>query len=142
MSDRRKTITLQLALWSIIIFTSCFTGMTIRLNQELAIKRIKSIKAAQETYKATKGAGRYGTMGDLIDAGLIDTGVGDGNTKGYRFAIRLNDGGYEVVAVPEIYGEKGTGIASYYLDQTGVLRGSNTGLEASKNDIPIVLIKD
>lgn len=118
-----------------LIFTCCGFDTIIRLNEGVAVGRMKSIRTAQETYRKTTGAGKYGTMNDLITTNLITNEVNSGGSIGYKFDLKITEEGYEVYAVPTRYGEKGTGIFSYYLDQSGIIRGANrNGDPADKND--------
>jgi hypothetical protein len=101
---------------------------------------LKAIRSAQTTFRAGKGNGRYGSLEDLAAAGLIDPSLAGGMKDGYRFTIKVTGSSYHAFAVPIKYGWKdgGTGSWSYYLDDTGVIRGSvNNGMEANANDPPV-----
>jgi hypothetical protein len=121
-------------------FTKC-QNVEYRLNQEAAIESIKSIRAAQQKFREIHVGGRYGSLKELADAGLIDQSLSDGRDRGYRFEIRLKDDSYSAVAVPEVFGEsayKGTGGISLYVDETGVIRwDTGKGHEATLNDPPL-----
>jgi hypothetical protein len=111
---------------------------THRLNEEKAFDTMKVIRSAQQACKEAKG--RYGTLKELADAGLIKPALSDGRDWGYRFEIRVTGNSYSAVAVPEKYGARrytGTGGISLYVDETGVIRGEDKGgREANANDPP------
>jgi hypothetical protein len=129
----------------IILLSICITiacnNFVYKFNQEHALKTIKAIRSAQQTYKETKGAGKYGTLKELAEAGLIDPSLSKGRHKGYLYYIRASENFYSAVAVPEKYGRTayaGTGAVSYFVDQTGVIRwGDKEDHAATVNDPPL-----
>lgn len=112
-------------------------------NERYSMMSLRTIHSAQMTYASTYGAGQYGTLAQLYDFNLVRTGFALATVyKGYvctmtvipttatmpaRFIVRI---------VPQIYGR--TGIRSFYIDETGVLRGADKqGQPADENDPPI-----
>jgi hypothetical protein len=54
---------------------------------------------------------------------------------GYSIDLNVTSDGYEVIAVPKVYGPDGR--RSFYLDQTGVIRGDDhQGGAPSASDPP------
>ena len=116
-------------------------------NEGSAISSMRTLVSAEATYQATVGAGSYGTLEELVAAGLVDDKLGKGVKNGYRFEIRVKPArsksewaSFEAVAVPVKYGSSGagTGKRSFYVDESGVLRaGDKGGIEASSLDPPV-----
>jgi type IV pilus assembly protein PilA len=113
-------------------------------NEASAQSSLRTLHAAEATYQATRGAGKFGTLSELAADNLIDPRLASGTKNGYRFTIELttdemNYPGFTVVGVPMTYGGvEGSGVRSFYVDETGVIRGGDKfGRPATKEDLPI-----
>jgi type IV pilus assembly protein PilA len=113
-------------------------------NEGAAQSSLRTLHAAEATYQATKGAGNFGTLSELAAEGLIDPRLATGTKTGYKFTVELttnelNYPGFAVVGVPMTYGGvEGTGVRSFYVDETGVIRcGDHFGRPATKEDVPV-----
>ena len=113
-------------------------------NEGSAQSSLRTLHAAEATYQATKGAGNFGTLSELAAEGLIDSKLATGTKNGYKFTVELttsemNYPGFAVVGVPMTYGGvEATGIRSFYVDETGVIRGGDKfGRPATKEDRPL-----
>ena len=113
-------------------------------NEGSAQSSLRTLHAAEATYQATKGNGNFGTLSELAAENLIDAKLATGTKNGYKFTVELttnemNYPGFAVVGVPMIYdGVSSTGIRSFYVDETGVIRGGNKfGRPATKEDLPL-----
>ncbi len=110
-----------------------------RLNEDLAIATLKTIRAAQQDYRQAQG--KYGTLIELAQAGLLSSKFSDGRSFGYMFDMKVIGQGYCVVAVPERYSTNnywGTGTMSIFMDETGVIRGNfENSKPASLQDEPL-----
>jgi hypothetical protein len=111
-----------------VICTEAFARTLLRL-----------IHSAEATFQATQGNGRYATIMELADQNLIPASLAGGRLNGYVFLIRVQNGGmneppsFDVTATPVKYFR--TGVFSYYIDETGILRGANKdGREADVSD--------
>jgi type II secretory pathway pseudopilin PulG len=110
-------------------------------NEGSAQASLRTLHAAEATYQATRGQGNYGTLSELAAEGLIDAKLAMGTKNGYIFTVELttnelNDPGFSVVGVPQTYGK--TGIRSFFVDETGVMRGGdNHGRPSTKMDLPL-----
>ncbi len=110
-------------------------------NEGAAQASLRTLHSAEATYQATVGNGKYGTMSELADAHLIDVNLASGTRSGYHFEVELttddrNYPGFTVVGVPLTYGS--TGIRSFYIDETGVIRaGDKRGRPSTKEDAPV-----
>ena len=101
-------------------------------NEGSAIGVMMMINHAQNEYKKTSGS--YGTMDQLIAAKVLQKEFFENN--GYKFEILVSGDKFEVLAAPIEYGKNGK--MSYYMDQTGVLRGADhNGASANSSDPPI-----
>jgi hypothetical protein len=64
---------------------------------------------------------------ELIDAGLLSKSLSEGLEQGYRFEVRANAKTFRGVAVPAEKDDKLAYIGwSFYLDESGVIRGAHT----------------
>lgn len=106
---------------------------------EQAMNDLRWIGNAQFTYQATVGNGSFGTLPQLIDAGLVDQRI-LGNY--HQFDIELTrptlmaPATFKVWSTPYTY--RSGGILSLFIDETGVLRGSDrAGQRANADDPPI-----
>lgn len=110
-------------------------------NEGSAMSSLRTLASAEMTFQATRGNGKYGTLNELATEGLIDSKLATGTKNGYNFTVELTTTdmdypGFEVVGVPMSYGN--TGIRSFYIDETGVIRaGNNAGKPSSKEDLPV-----
>ena len=117
-------------------------GGGIAANEISAIASLRQIFTSQAVYQSTAGNGDYGRLEELHKEGLLDIVLAAGRKNGYRFKIRVEKTSsesrsfFEAVAVPAIY--KKTGVRSFFVDDSGVIRAAdNGGAEASANDAPI-----
>lgn len=111
-------------------------------NERQAIIAMRTIHSAQMTYQSTTGSGEFGSLSDLFNAGLINNSLATNFHRGSFFvntATHSTNGNpalFTYKSRPEIYGR--TGVRSFYMDVTGVIRGADkNGLYADENDPPI-----
>ena len=110
-------------------------------NEGSAMSSLRTLSSAEMTYQATSGDGKFGTLSELAAANLIDSKLATGTKNGYIFTLELTTNeldapGFEVMGVPMTYGS--TGIRSFYIDETGVMRGGdNSGKPSTKTDRPL-----
>ena len=111
-------------------------------NEGAAMNALIKIHGAEQTFQATKGNGNYGTLDDLRNESLIAPELASGGRSGYRFKVvivrdRGDDlPGFTAVAVPTDY--RSSGRRSFFIDETGVLRGGDThGYEANRLTPPV-----
>ena len=91
------------------------------MNEMIAMSVLQMIASGEASYKMDKGS--YGSIDNLADSKLIQKDILD--KYGYRFEVTTSGNGFEVVAVPMEYGK--TGKRSFFIDQTGVVRGDDHG---------------
>jgi hypothetical protein len=103
-------------------------------NELLAKTVLGTVYSAEMTFRSTKGNGRYGSLAELTSANLISTEAIE--KYGYRIDVTVSREKFEATAVPIEYGVSGT--ISYFIDETGNLRGGDHGGgPASASDQPI-----
>ena len=93
------------------------------MNEMIAISVLQLIANGEENYKKTAGNGTYGSIDDLVEHKMLGREMLD--KYGYRFAISTNAHGFEAVATPVEYGKSGK--RSFFIDQSGVVRGDDKG---------------
>jgi hypothetical protein len=119
----------------------CLMSACQRLNTEAANRIMRDIRTAEAAFK--KDFGRYGTLKELAEAQLISNSLADGIDKGYNFEMKPNVDSYEVIAVPLERDDKYQYVGwSFYLNQSGVIRGrtygkANSYSVANKDDPPV-----
>ena len=111
-------------------------------NEGSAINALRNIHTAEMSYQATAGRGYFGTLAELEGQNLINAQLASGTRSGYKFAVDASLKDFEgspafaVVAVPTDY--PSTGKRSFFIDETGVIRGEdNHGLEATQSAPPL-----
>jgi type II secretory pathway pseudopilin PulG len=114
-------------------------------NEGASMSVLRTIHSAEATYQATVGKGSYGTLDELADAQLINpefAAKAETGRYGYKFKLEVGSSsytsmrgdselpGFHLVAVPMDYGSSGN--RSFYIDETGVIRGEDAhGQEAT-----------
>jgi type IV pilus assembly protein PilA len=111
-------------------------------NEGSSIAALRRLHSAEATYQSTTGNGAFGTLDDLAADGLITPELATGVRHGYKFTVDIRAGGYnepagfQAVGVPLTYGN--TGIRSFYIDESGVIRAGDTrGAEATVRTPPL-----
>jgi len=114
--------------------TSQANESPIVTNESIAQSILRTIASAQDTFHSSKGDGRYGTLDELAKEGLISRDLFE--KYGYKIGVTILSNKFEATAVPLEYGT--TGRRSFFIDETGVLRGGDHGGGAATlSDKPI-----
>jgi prepilin-type N-terminal cleavage/methylation domain-containing protein len=95
-------------------------------NEAAVIKAMRTLHSAQIQYRLVYSA--YGTLADLGPKGksFIDSALASGTRSSYRFTVLVDsDSAWHAVASPVGYGADG--LRTYYIDESGSLRGSDIG---------------
>jgi hypothetical protein len=93
------------------------------MNEVVAQSSLRTLVSAEATYQSTTGNGKYGTLDEMISQGLLTKDTME--KKGYLLELNLIGGSYEARANPIEYGK--TGKMSFFIDESGVLRGGDHG---------------
>lgn len=106
----------------------------LKANEAAVKSELRTLVSAEATYQATTGDGRYGTLDELVNAGLISKKPIE--RYGYEIELRVSANKYEATAVPLEYGKSGN--FSYFVDESAVMRGGDhAGGPATISDPPI-----
>jgi hypothetical protein len=103
--------------------TSQVSETPIVTNESIAKSILRTIAAAQTTFRETKGKGNYASLDELAKEGLISKDLFE--KYGYKIEVNVLSNKFEATAVPLEYGK--TGRKSYFVDETQVLRGGDHG---------------
>jgi len=69
-------------------------------NESAAVSNLRTINTAEVTYLSSAG-GAYGTLSDLVTAGLVDNRFSSGNpVSGYNFSVAAAGQDYTAWATP------------------------------------------
>lgn len=124
------------------IIDDCTNG-SIPDNERCTIDDMRALYSAQVTYATTIGNQNFAFLPRLYQFGLIRSDLADGAARGYYYTVlkidyvpRVQVASFKIWARPQAYGT--TAIRSFFIDQTGVLRGADkNGGQANENDPPI-----
>ncbi|HZE63074.1 MAG TPA: DUF3352 domain-containing protein [Pyrinomonadaceae bacterium] len=106
----------------------------LKANEAAVKSELRTLVSAEATYQATTGDGRYGTLDELIKAGLISKEPIE--RWGYEIELTVSANKFEATAVPLEYGKSGR--FSYFVDESAVVRaGDHGGGPATVSDSPI-----
>jgi len=106
-------------------------------NEGSAIATMRVIFSSEATYQATAGAGDYGSLTQLNDAGLVDSVVENSATtakSGYEFAAAAvaapDFPAFNATAQPDVHTTgnpvTGTGSRSFYTNESGIMYYNTT----------------
>ncbi|TDI11009.1 MAG: type II secretion system protein [Acidobacteria bacterium] len=113
-----------------------FLQSKIAANEALAIRAVGNVVASQISYSMTMGSGSYTTdLKVLQKAGLNEDLVGSGISGGYVFSISGSHSEFKVQARPLVFGSTGT--RSFYSDQTGIIRYTETDGMATSSSLAL-----
>lgn len=103
-------------------------------NESIAKSLLRTVASAEATFQSGKGAGRYGTLDELIQEGLVSKDLLE--KYGYKIEVTASANSFEAVAIPVEYGT--TGRLSYFVNESGLLRGGDhAGGAATIADKPV-----
>ena len=109
-------------------------------NEGSAFSAMRSIHSAQTTYLNTGGAGKYGTLANLVSERLIDETFSDGKKSGYTVLCPdtyLTDGPpptYFATGNPADLGlASRTGNRSFSIAEDGIVRGKVSDVPAANH---------
>ena len=88
-------------------------------NESAAVASIRTVTTAEITYLSSSG-GSYGSLTQLVSAGLLDTGF-NGTKSGYNYSITQTSSDYTIFASPS---STNNGRYGYYSVPDGVVRYS------------------
>ena len=95
----------------------------LQANEAMARTALHSLLGSEAAFRSDKGAGQYATLEELQSEGLINKQLLE--NYGYRVELTVSGDKFEAIAVPVEYGN--TGRISFFIDESGVLRGGDHG---------------
>ncbi|HYO62851.1 MAG TPA: hypothetical protein VER08_04260, partial [Pyrinomonadaceae bacterium] len=95
----------------------------VRSAESRAVVALQSVHHAQTNFRETKENSRFGTLEELVAAGITYGGLFE--MPGYKFEMTVNGDKYVATATPTDYPRGGR--RSFFIDETGVLRGGDKG---------------
>ncbi|MCA1592054.1 MAG: DUF3352 domain-containing protein, partial [Acidobacteria bacterium] len=106
----------------------------VQRGEMMALFVLSRIRDAEETFKTTKGEGKFGTLEQLQAQKLLDKNYLAGSD--YKIQLTTSGDKYETTATPKEYGK--TGRRSFFVDESGIIRAANhKGEPATAGDPPI-----
>ena len=99
-------------------------------NEAIAKSLMHTLANAEVSFKSTQGNTGYGTVDQLVSAGLLSKDMLD--KYGYRIEVSASPDKFEITAVPIEYGT--TGKLSFFIDESQILRGGDHGGGAATAD--------
>jgi hypothetical protein len=104
------------------------------MNEAIAAGSLQWLASAETQYKQGPGKGSYGSLQQLTEAKLFQTEALD--KYGYKYEVTATGAAFEATATPKEYGKGGK--RSFFIDQTGVVRGDDhAGAPATVGDKPV-----
>jgi hypothetical protein len=104
---------------------------TAMRNERMVVGTMYMIANAEAEFQKGNGNGSYGTLEQLLAAEVVSKEMIE--NSGYKFEVTASGDKFEVSAVPVEYGKSGS--MSYFMDQTGTLRGADrNGASANSAD--------
>ncbi|GIU82713.1 MAG: prepilin-type N-terminal cleavage/methylation domain-containing protein [Acidobacteria bacterium] len=111
-------------------------------NESSAISTMRTFTSAQATYQATVGAGQYGNLAQLGNAGLVDSVVANATSatnakSGYYYNVapvaNSERNYWNATAQPSVFGTglSGTGTRTFYTNESGVIYFSSNSTPPS-----------
>ena len=92
-------------------------------NEQMTRAALMMFAGAEKTYQQNQGKGQYGSLDQLADHQLISKEMF--REYGYHFEVIASGDKFTAIAVPSEYGK--TGKFSYFVDQSGIVRGGDHG---------------
>ena len=122
----------------VAIYLPGFLDFRTKNKWRMACVETGNILKAESDYSQNHG-GKYATLEQLAEGGLIDSDISKGQKYGYKFSLIVRGDGFEIHAVPANYRESsyasGRGARSFYGDEKGIVYGADkSGERATPND--------
>jgi hypothetical protein len=92
-------------------------------NEQMTRSALLMIANSETIYRQNQGKGQYGSLEQLADQQLVSKNMF--RDYGYRFELIVSGSKFTATAVPNEYNK--TGRLSYFVDETGVVRGGDHG---------------
>jgi hypothetical protein len=110
-------------------------------NEQSAMYHLRMVHSWQENFKTAEGKGKYGNLDDLIVPAAREgswTPFSKSDLEQLSYKIEINTSGekFQATATPKQYSKSAR--RSFFIDESGVLRGADhRGEPANANDPPV-----
>jgi prepilin-type N-terminal cleavage/methylation domain-containing protein len=125
-------IVIAIILIIITVSIPAYNKAQMLAREMAASKAVQTIQTAEVMYQSSYGHYAQvlrelgppdGGASGMAAAGLISGALSAGTVGGYRFTLSATPDTFAIGASPVAYGS--SGVKSFYLDQTGILRASD-----------------
>lgn len=106
----------------------------VLMNETMAVYALNRIAGAQLSYKDERNKGRYATLEELFAEELLEKTFLE--NMEYNFELEVMSDKFEISATPKTYGK--TGRRSFFVDNTGTVRGADHKGQPANTDDPAV----
>lgn len=110
----------------------------LNANESAAIAALQTISSGAQSFRAANAA--YPTVLTSLSSTTppyIDSVLGAGGKQGYSFTLAGSANTFEAEAWPQAY--QTTGVRSFFVDQSGVIRWTNISPAAAATSVDTVL---
>jgi hypothetical protein len=108
--------------------------ITVVSGEAEAAYILRRVHFSENQFRENRKKGRYGTLEELFDEKLLEKDYAA--RLGYKFEVNLLGDKFTATATPKTYGK--TGRRSFFIDETGEVRGADhKGQPATADDPPI-----
>jgi uncharacterized protein DUF3352 len=97
------------------------SGEPLQANEATAQSALRSLYGSEIMYRSEEA--RYGSLEELLSEKLVTKELIE--SHGYRIDLTASKDKFEAIAIPLEYGKSGR--LSYFIDESGVLRGGDKG---------------
>jgi hypothetical protein len=105
------------------MFGASSQSVSAAANESVAQVHLRSIASAEVSFRAASKDGPYGSIEELVSAGLIPREMLE--PSGYKIEVNVSGASFFATAIPVEYGK--TGKLSFFIDESNVLRGGDHG---------------
>lgn len=112
-------------------------------NGAMAAQLLRMIHSAESTFADQQGNGHFGTAEELAQGKYLDAEKASAlksgkEINGYIVKLKVMDKGFQATATPAVLeGFFRTGDRGFFIDDSGVMRGSRAPHEAHIDDSPL-----
>lgn len=126
--------------WTDPVIDSCSPTIAYEYGTQ-SMADLRTIASAEFTYQAAVGNGHFGSWDQLIEAGLISENM---RLNYHRTIISTTKptlttpATFKIWSTPTVY--RTSGVLSLFIDDTGILRGSDRGGRMAEPDDPPIML--
>ncbi|MDM7921368.1 MAG: hypothetical protein QUS14_03630, partial [Pyrinomonadaceae bacterium] len=141
----KKTFPLRSFLFLLLVSGIAYSQTPRVFQEPFVLRSLGKVHAAQITYSAVYGNGQFApTLEALRNVEMIDAALASGAKYGYVYAYTnipatpTSPADFRLAATPRLY--RKTGLNSYLIDASGVVRGGDLGGRPATASDPVLNI--